>query len=73
MLAMISTLVILIAASFAVIAMGMTFAGSWNLIVAAMKVSTPSGSPLSATRRAAGRRPVTVSVRTRGHLSSAAA
>lgn len=73
MLAMLSTFVILTAAAFAMIVMGMTLAGSWNLVVAALNASAAVPATVSTQRRTAGHRPITVSYRERAPLSNVAA
>ena len=72
MLAMLSTLTILIAASFASIAMGMTLRNSWALIVQALSYRAPA-APAAVRARRPGRRPITVSLRTPAPRLSAAA
>lgn len=73
MLALLSTFVILTASAFAIIVMGRTLAGSWNLVVAALNASAAIPAAPSTHRRAAGRRPITVSYRERAPLSNVAA
>ena len=73
MLAMLSTLMILTAASFAVIAMGMTVARSWHLIVAALNYRAPEQVPASRPRRSSSRGVVKVSPRAPNRSLSAAA
>lgn len=73
MFAMLSTLVILTAASFAVIAMGMTVARSWHLIVAALNYRAPEPVPASRPKRSSSRGVVKVSPRASNRSLSAAA
>ena len=73
MLAMLSTLVILTVASFAIIAMGMTVARSWSLIVAALNYRAPEPLPALRARRSSGRGVVKVSPRAPNRSLSAAA
>ena len=73
MLAMLSTLVILTATSFAVIAISMTVARSWNLIVAALNYRAPEPVPASRLRRSSGRGVIKVSPRASNRSLSAAA
>ena len=62
MLALLSTLAILTAASFALVVMGVTVTSSWNLIVAALLGGSVTTSPRPA-RRATVRRPISVQLR----------
>ena len=73
MLAMLSTLTILIAASFAAIALGMTLRNSWDLIVQALSYQAPAAKRAAFQNRSAGRRPVAVTVRASASMLSAAA
>ena len=73
MLAMLSTLMILTAASFAVIAMGMTVARSWNLIIAALNYRVPDPVVVPRRSRSTSRAVVKVSPRAPNRSMSAAA
>lgn len=72
MLAMFSTLMILIAASFALIAAGMTLRNSWGLIIGALAYVPGNGAKQLRSGRSA-RGHVTVSFRAPARLMSAAA